>query len=61
MDAKFDAVIGVLRDAEQLNAVAEFFGKLNVLGFQMCNAFDMNFRHIRPGTPKAMADRSISL
>ena len=46
MDAKFDAVIGVLRDAEQLNAVAEFFGKLNVLGFQMCNAFDMNFRHI---------------
>ena len=37
MDAKFDAVIGVLGDAEQLDAVAEFFGKLNVFGFQMCN------------------------
>ena len=35
MDAKFDAVIGVLGDAEQLDAVAEFFGKLNVFGFQM--------------------------
>ena len=46
MDAKFDAVIGVLGDAEQLDAVAEFFGKLNVFGFQMCNAFDMNFSHI---------------
>lgn len=45
---KFDAVIGVLGDAKQLDAVAEFFGKLNVFGFQMCNAFDMNFRHIDP-------------
>ena len=60
MDAKFDAVIGVLGDAKQLDAVAEFFGKLNVFGFQMCNAFDMNFS-ISTGTPKAIAERSISL